>query len=132
MSAKEGNVELVMRGMAAYNDGDIDAILETLDPDVELIPMRSLLDGRSYRGHDGARQFLTDMAEEWEDIHIEPEEIRDLGDRVLVLGKFQARGRASGVEVDAPAAWLSELRDGKTIVLRAYPNRKDALREIGE
>jgi ketosteroid isomerase-like protein len=129
----ETNVEVTRRGLEAYNAGDVEAIVATVDAEVELIPMRSLLDGRPYYGHDGIRKFLADMAEEWDEIRIEADEIRDLGDdRVLVLGRFHGKGKASGMEVEAPAAWLSVMRDGKTVLMRAYSSQDEALRALSE
>jgi ketosteroid isomerase-like protein len=60
------------------------------------------------------------MAEDWVDFSAHAEEYRDLGDdRVLVLGRFSGRGR-SGVELDTPAAWICDLRQGKIVRLRFY------------
>ena len=59
------NVEAVAAGVRAYNDDDLDALLALLDVDAELVPVRSLLEGGSYRGHEGVRRFLAEMGEEW-------------------------------------------------------------------
>jgi ketosteroid isomerase-like protein len=70
--------------------------------------------------------------DDWEDYHPISEEFRDLGDgRVLVLGRFHARGRASGVEVESPAAWVSEVRGGKIFRVRIYADEPSALASLG-
>jgi ketosteroid isomerase-like protein len=116
----EESVEIVRGAAEAYERRDIPAVLEALDPDVELHPARAVLQGEPYRGHDGFKRFLDDMDEDWEEFAAHPEEYRELDDgRVLVLGRFSGRGR-SGVEMDAPAAWTCELRDGKIVRLRFY------------
>ena len=39
-------------------------------------------------------------------------ETRDLGDRVLILGRVRAQGEASGVDLEGPIAFLFEFADG--------------------
>jgi ketosteroid isomerase-like protein len=124
------NVEIIRRGLDAYNKGDVEAMLETADPDIEFVPLRSLVVGGSYRGHEGIRQFFEDLDEEWENRVIRNEDFRERDDSVLLLGEFEARGKASGVEMHSPVAWLFELRDGKVMRMQAYSNQEEALRAI--
>src|SRR5688572_4539800 len=98
------NVEIIRRGLDAYNRGDVEAVLETADPDIEFVPLRSLVVGGSYRGHDGIRRFFEDLDEEWEDRLIGNEQFRERGDSVLLLGEFEAKGKASGMQVNSPVA----------------------------
>jgi ketosteroid isomerase-like protein len=128
----EGDVEVVRRSLEALNEGDTEGVLGLMDPDVELVSARAVLEGISYRGHDGFRQFVADMADDWEDYHPTSERFRDLGDgRVLVVGRFHARGKASGMEVDTPAAWVSEVREGKIVHVRFYADEAAALDALG-
>jgi ketosteroid isomerase-like protein len=128
----DDNVEVVRRALEAYNERDVPLVLEMLDPDVELLPVRAVLEGTAYRGHSGFRQFLEDMAEDWEEFHPQPDSFRDLGeDRVLVAGRFCGRGKASGMEVETPAVWLCELREGKVMRVRFYSDEQAALEALG-
>jgi ketosteroid isomerase-like protein len=124
------NVEIIRRGLDAYNKGDVESMLETADPDIEFVPLRSLVVGGSYRGHEGIRQFFEDLDEEWENRVIRNEDFRESDDSVLLLGEFEARGKASGVEMHSPVAWLFELRGGKVMRMQAYSNQEEALRAI--
>ena len=128
MSAAD--VEIVSKGVEAYNRGDVEAVLAMTAPDVVLVPVRALLEGGSYEGHDGVRRFMADMDEDWAERAIEIDEIRDLEGTILVLGQFRAVGR-SGVEVRQPLAWRSEVRDGKLIRMQAYSDVSVALNELG-
>jgi ketosteroid isomerase-like protein len=128
----ERDVEIVRQGLEAYNALDWDRLPEMLDPEFDLIAIRSLLDGSPYHGHAGFRRFMRDMADEWTEWRLEPEEFRDLGDgRVLVLARFEARARASGVQVSAPAAWLFELRGNLLRSVRAFTDRAASLEYLG-
>ena len=103
-------------------------MLATLRPDAEMVPARAVLEGSAYRGHEGLRQWFEDMADDWDDFRIESYEVRDLtGSRVLVLARFHARGRSSGVKVDQPAAWICRLVEGKVAHIRFFPD-EDAAR----
>jgi ketosteroid isomerase-like protein len=128
----ESHVEIVKIGLDAWNRRDIDAVIEILHHDAELIPMRAVFEGTVYHGTGGFRTFLRDMGEEWENFRLEPDEFRELDDaRVLVLGRLQGRGKASGVEFDTPAAWVCELRDGKVAKVQFYAHEDAARDDLG-
>ena len=59
-----------------------------------------------YEGASGIRQSFRDVAESWQSFRFEATDLRDLGDRVLVLGDVSGCGRGSGVEVDDRWAWI--------------------------
>jgi ketosteroid isomerase-like protein len=76
------NVEAFKRGLEAGNRGDVETLLEELDPEVEWhSALHALLGGEQtvFRGHDGVREMLRDLNEAFSEIHIEISEIRDLG-----------------------------------------------------
>jgi ketosteroid isomerase-like protein len=90
------------------------------------------LEGRVYRGRDGVLQWLEELARDWE--YFEPcyEEYRNLGDRVLILGRWRARGRVSGVELEnQPGTWLYEIKGGKAVRMRTFTDRREALEAAG-
>ncbi len=126
------DVDRIHAGLDALNRRDLDGMLAGIQPDAELVPVRAVLEGIVYRGHDGLRRWLADMAEDWDDLRIEPQEVRDLdGGRVLVLGRFHARGKSSGVNLDQPAAWICELTDSKIARIRFYADGDAALGAAG-
>jgi uncharacterized protein len=125
------NLDVVRAGFAAYNAGDVDGLLAVCAPDVELVPLSSLLTGETYRGHQGVRDYLDAISEDWSQRVVELDRLIEAGDEVVLRGRFQARGRSSGVDVDAPAAWVVTLRDGRVVRLRAYTDPQDALEAVG-
>ena len=129
MSAED--VENIRKGLEAFNRRDVEAVMETCHPDAEFVPVRAVFEGISYHGEEGLRQFFADMDEEWNDMRTELDELRDADGTVIVLGRFHATGKASGIEVDWPAAWVCEMRDGKTARLQAYTDQQEALRVAG-
>ena len=84
-----------------------------------------------YGGHEGIRQFIRDVEEVLPQIQVELLEIRDLGERIVASGRLQARGRASGVEVESPIGWIIEFREGRIIRMRDYRDPNEALEAAG-
>lgn len=119
-------------GIDAWNRRDVSAAIEFLHEDAELIPMRAVFEGTVYRGPDGFKVLLSDMSDDWEDFSLEADEVREIDDsRVLVLGRILGRGRASGMEIEAPAAWVCELRDEKVTRVQFYAHEEAARGDLG-
>ena len=129
-------VELARLSFEAYNrtfaEGTPD-LYELLDPEVEWAPVSALLEGTSYHGHDGVREWIKDMKRDWTTFETRPERFLDLGDdRVLALGTWRAQGRGGGVELDFQhAAWLIQYRNGKLVRLQTFTDRTKALEAAG-
>ena len=127
----EENVEVVRRLAPAFNRRDLTTFLDLLAPDVEWVPLLAVLEGRAYRGHEEVRQWIEDLATDWEFFEVYYDELQDLGDQVLALGGWRGRGRASGVELgDRPATWLMDLQDGKVTRLQTFTDRAEALEAV--
>jgi ketosteroid isomerase-like protein len=125
------NVELVRVGYEAWNRGDMDAILAIFHPDVELVTTGVFpgLDP-AYRGHDGFRKFWRDFRGTWESLSIAVHELRDCGERVVVLFSFWARGR-DGLEVHRQNAAVSTIRDGLVVRQENHRDWSTALEAVG-
>ncbi len=131
----EENVEVFKRGAEAASRRDVEALLSVVDPDVEWhSALSELLGGerRVYKGHDGVREWLRDQEESFSDIRIEYSEIRDVGaERLLAIGHYRARGKASGIEVETPAAWVVEFANSKVSYVKVYFDHAEALEAAG-
>jgi ketosteroid isomerase-like protein len=126
------NVQIARRVHEAFNRRDMAAFLELLDPEVEWIPIMASLEGSVYRGHAGVRRWIAELDTDWESFETCPEEFRDLGDRVLILGSWRACGRVSGVRLEnQPGSWLAHLKDGKLTRQQTYTDRAEALEAAG-
>jgi ketosteroid isomerase-like protein len=124
------NVELAKRVVDAYNRRDMDTMFaELATPDFEWFPALTRgLEGGGYRGRAEVERFYVETQETWEELQNVPEEFRDLGDRVVVLGRQVGRGTGSGAPVEAPIANILDFRDGRTWRSRAYFDCDEALR----
>jgi ketosteroid isomerase-like protein len=126
------DVERFWRAVAAYNRRDLDGFLAVCDPDVESYPITSAAEGGVYRGYEGVRGWWENMEVAWGDsLHAEATDVRDLGDRLLALGRLTGRGVGSGIELDTELGWLIEFRDGRVMRWWAFSRHADALDAAG-
>jgi ketosteroid isomerase-like protein len=126
------NVELVLKGVEAWNRRDAALWLSYAAPEVEWMPAGPAAVERAvYRGHEEVASGLEGVWETWEEFRLEESEIRDLGQSVLWLGRVKMRGRASHVELDQEFAALSELRGGKVVKVQAFLAWRDAVEAAG-
>jgi len=124
-------VAIVEAVVQASQRGDWEAALAAYHPDVEL-DMTRMPDGGVARGPDGVREFYAQWFGAWDDMRIEFEGARALpGGRVISLIRLSGRGRVSGVPVAIVAADVMTLRDGKVVHQVGYPDRDEALKELG-
>ena len=129
------NVETIRRAVEAWNSDDLDAFLAELDAQVEWHPsIEPALEGRetTYRGHEGARRAWDEYrGEAWGGLTAQIEEIRDLGDSVLVLGHLDVTGRTTGLEFGEELGMLVIFRGGKILRSQDFLSHAEALEAAG-
>jgi ketosteroid isomerase-like protein len=125
------NVSLASETFDAWNRGDYEAWIDVFDSECEFWPLRAQLEGRPYRGHDGLRLFIADFNEEWEHVRFVLTEIHDAGDRLAAVARIEARGRASGAQIQIPIGMVATVRAGKFAEVRMYSDAADALEAAG-
>jgi ketosteroid isomerase-like protein len=122
------NVERVRGTYAAYERGDLDAVVADLHPDV-LAWAHPI--GEKYEGREGFLRFIANWTEQFEEFQQIPEEFIDAGDRVVVRIFQKGRGKGSGVPVEAHF-WLVHLLDGgKSRRVDLYDDEALALEAAG-
>ena len=72
-----------------------------------------------------------ELAEEFDGVHFDVGEIRDLGERLVGFGRFRARGNASGVEIDVPLGMVGVMREKKVVYARFFSDPAEALEAAG-
>jgi uncharacterized protein len=126
------NVEVVTRLSDAFGRADLEGIAALVTEDFEWVPAISgAFGGSSYRGRAGFLKWFADLRNTFGEIRPLGEEFRDLGDRVLMLGRIDGQGKGSGVPVDAPLGWVVDFRGRLVSRIRAYLDHDDALKAAG-
>lgn len=126
------NTDIVRGVFDAFSRRDLPALLELADPAIVFIPPTGRLAGRDepYRGHEGLRTYLADVARVWEELRSEPDDFVELeDDRVVCTGRVYAWG--VGRVIDAPAGWVWRVRDGRVVEGRVYESRRGAYEAAG-
>ena len=126
------NVEIARRAWKAYADHGIDGSLDYFAEDCVVEDFPDMPDRASYVGREGVRERDRHFAETWGDFVIEPQEFIDAGaDVVVVTVAIRGHGKGSGTPIDAPSAFVYELRDGKIVRDRAFTSKSQALEAAG-
>ena len=127
-------MRLVRHSYAAANRRDFDLLLTGLDPEFEFRPRGSLIAAdldAVVRGREGYARVWQRTLDAFEDLHIEPEECLDLGDKLLLTLRFEAHGSGSGVPVSQRVFQLLELRRGLVSRVEDFANRAEAVEAAG-
>ena len=120
------------RGWKAFKEGGIDATLDTYAEDCVSEDVPELPDRASYRGWKGVRERSSHFREMWRDMDVEPVEFIDAGDDVVVVVvALRGHGKGGGTPIAIEAAFVYEIRDGKTVRDRAFLSRSQALEAAG-
>jgi ketosteroid isomerase-like protein len=131
---------LLWRGMRlaleAYNRRDMDALGINYHPDFEYHPARNFVEAGllepSYRGLEGHREYVAGTAEVFgAEVYVEPVELIDAGEHIVVLANAPMRAQASGIELTEAFALVTTLKDGMPIRIEEYYDYEEALRAAG-
>jgi ketosteroid isomerase-like protein len=119
----------LMTAVAAWKRGEG---ISLLDPEVTYEDT-TLPDhvGETYRGHEGVIRATERWAEPFEELTAGLEQIVGAGDRLVSIHRIRAKARHTGIEFDAPLAYLWTFRDGRIIHLKSYRDRSEALEAAG-
>lgn len=110
---KQSNLEATQNLFAIWNTRDFEALIPFVTEDIEWVPATmAAVEGNSFNGINGLRRFFDEWDKTWAKWEVEPSDIREMGDHVLIIGRVKGEGRASGLELDQPVAYLFEFRDG--------------------
>ena len=128
------NVAQARKAIDALNRGDFDALLAFLSPDVVWEALEGVTGiGELYRGRAGVREWIELMWENAEEgVHIEIEQITDLGDdRVFIAVVLTARRKGSGAPFEYRTWQIVWYADGLITRRQVFWTRAEALKTAG-
>lgn len=117
--------------LEAWRRGDNERARGMVAPNAELRPLRAQLEQTRYVGPDGARRLFADLAQDWEDLDFEPDELHEEGEAVVMIGRLTARARTSGADIDTRIGWCWTVGDGLIQSGSSHSDPKVAIREAG-
>jgi ketosteroid isomerase-like protein len=122
--AENENIAVVQQAYSAFQRGDIPGLLELVAEDVEWeavkgvpasVPFAGVRRGRAQVG-----EFFAIVGREEEFSRFEPREFFAAGDRVVVLGSYEARVRRTGKTFSGEWAMAFTIRAGKIARFTEY------------
>lgn len=98
--------------------------------DIEFRPAAYLVDGITYHGHRGLREWIERAMETWSSLHGSPRALAGSGDRLAVAIDLEMVGRASDVPLAQTAFVVYTLRAGKVAGLDSYGSEREAIEAV--
>jgi ketosteroid isomerase-like protein len=114
----------------AYNSRDANGWVEVWSADCEWHPFLTAREegGLGYHGHNGMRAWFEDVDVMFEEIQVELDHFRRVGDMLLVLGRMTAQRRGTDEAVESEVGWVVEPRGERFQRGWAYDSHEDAER----
>ena len=111
--------------------GDYQPSIEALDEEVELwVDPRTSPDAGEFRGRTAVIAWWSDFVASFEDYWIEPGELIDAGDWVVVTNRTGGRGRESGALVERDWVNTYKWRDGRIVRIEFHADMEQAMKAL--
>ena len=122
--SETANVRLIQDLYAAFGRGDVGAVLGFLGPGAELsfegpesIPWTG-----NWPGADGWTRFFQTLGSAADNVQLQMEPFAAQDGNVVFAGRYQARVKATGKQIDSPLVHLWTIRDGQVASCREMTN----------
>jgi ketosteroid isomerase-like protein len=125
------NLEIVRAIHDALAAGESPASLGLLHPDIQYVNPAEAVEPGTRRGLAAYEDAMRSMNDSFEDVRIDVREIKDVGDKVVVLATYTARGRSSGAQRQNEDGYVWTIRDGKAIRFEWFNDPAKALEAAG-
>ena len=122
----EEPAEVVQRFLGAIVARDTDALLALADPEIELRPLR-LTATPAYKGHDGLRRWLGDVAQRAPDVSFDVQEVRNV-DADHAIARVLVR---VGGQQTAAVTGIFTVTSGTVREVHGYFSDEDLLSAVG-
>lgn len=126
------NLEVVQRAYEAFGRGEIEAVVEALDPQIEW--MEGDVDGLPYAGtHHGVdavvNNVFAQMPTTYDSFAMVPKEWVDGGDTIVMLGEITSQ--KDGREATQRVAQVWTMRDGRAVKFESFQDTLQTARILG-
>jgi hypothetical protein len=123
------NVEIARRGNDAFRRGDWAAIAAMLDPNI-VIRSDPRWPEQFIHGREAAIDLYRGIRESW-GTGAQIEDVRDLGDRVLIRLHWVIHGPQSGVVGELRSSEIATYRHRRAILIEYFLDHDQALKAVG-
>ena len=116
------NVQSVKNAYAAFKQGNIPELINTLSPEIEWITpgTSGIPQAGTHRGHDGVGHFFQMVGQTLNFTAFEPQTYVAEGDVVMVTGYYEGTVKTTGKPFKADWAMSFTFRNGKVVKFEEY------------
>lgn len=119
----EQSVQLVEGVYAAFARGDVPGVLGAMADEIEWHEAEGMPYGGVHRGGDAvARNVFGPITTDIPDFAVTPIELIPSGDTVAVVVRYTGTGKSTGKELDLEVVHVWDVRDGKVVRFRQFPD----------
>ncbi len=129
------NRETIMALYAAFGAGDIDAIVALMAADIvwHEAENNKLADRNPYLGPQAIVEgVFARVAEDFDEFAVEIGHVIEDGDTVAMQGRYRARAKASGSEINPQIVHWWTIRDGKIATFQQHVDTFALAKALGE
>ena len=120
-ATQQTNTDIVRAHYAASAQGDITQMMANVSPWVRWTEMAGFPCAGVWVGPEAvAANVFAVLGRDWEGYRFELESLINGGDRVVALGSYQGRFRATGKDMQARATHVWTLKDGKIVAFEQF------------
>lgn len=119
----QANVDLLRKAYDAFASGEIGSVLDVMTDDIQVVPAENSL---FYRGapYSGKQEILEKIfaptGADWDGYWIDVEKLHDVGDIIVMQGRYRGTYKATGRTTDAQVVHIWTVRGGKLAKLEQY------------
>ncbi len=128
------NVEIARAAIAAWNAGDMDAVLAHFHPELVYHPRADEPDPSPHVGRDAYERLIYGFVDSFSEVTFELLEFIDAGDHVIASTVLhvvlRGQGSASGAGVSDTYVFVYKLRDGLVVEGWEYRTKQEALEAV--
>ncbi len=125
------NVDAVRRIHAVWEAEGSPVPSGLLDPEIEWVNPPDAVEAGARQGIDAFGTAVDTLAETFDGVRAQLDELLDMGDRIVVVATLHGRGRGSGADIERRQGYIWTFRDGKAIRFEWFSTPDAALRAAG-
>lgn len=129
--AQDKAISELRAAYAAFNRGDFDAAVASLDPKIEWSEPSKFPGGGKYHGREAVKRYLMQSRAGWAEGTSEPERFITAGDRIVVFVRARFLPKDGKQWQDVRLADVYTVRKGRILQMNAFADRQEALSWAG-
>jgi ketosteroid isomerase-like protein len=130
MHSSQHFVTVGLRFVEAFNEGDIDACVDLLDPEIEWYASNRYSDAETHIGQGDVKLYLESLHGHLDEPRMEPEDGYQIGDHVMLINRLRGKGTLAGHNVVERYNWVALVDDGRFKRVITYQTPAEARRAL--